>query len=515
MKTKNLLFILVILSGILSTNPVISQNPGDLYTDFGEDGIGIWDWLDKDEFVYDMVVQDDDKIVVVGEIDYGTTSDILVVRFNADGTPDLGFGQINGAMAIDLSDDERANAVTLYPSGNIIVAGNTGDNCFVMKLNQDGSLDESFGLDGILEFYPASGIKSLEDVSIQYDVKIVLAGWGMMETKRRGCVARLTAEGNVDEEFGDNGYVWTEEPDINLDYSNIVVQENDKILVSGKYLLDNSNLNIIVSKLNPEGAYDDSFGYSGMLLLGTEEEDEYVNSISLDNDKIILACQTYMDDSRSVSNIKLYRLLSNGAYDSTFNDGIAMYDIGTEDNESVFAACIQVDGKYVIAGRTDGDLMTMRVKNNSDLDMDFGGEGFVLTDIAGESDVNFGTGTQSDMNIITAGFCLNSDENFDIVVTKYYSGLYVGKYEKDIMLNELSIFPNPATNHLNINLEGINSNVLVSFYTLSGKKVYEEKKSTTENDFIEITDLSLASGLYFIKIITKYESYTSKLIIEK
>ena len=74
---------------------------------------------------------------------------------------------------------------------------------------------------------------------------------------------------------------------------------------------------------------------------------------------------------------------------------------------------------------------------------------------------------------------------------------------------DFSIFPNPATNQLNIQSENVAIQHL-EIFNLSGKRVLQQTYNATEA--IDVS--SLAKGLYIIKIETDSGSFTKKLVKE-
>ena len=103
-----------------------------------------------------VALQSDGKIVVAGVVSSGgNDSHGLVVRFNADGSPDLGFGT-GGHVQLDLNAAgapkfTALNAVAVQPDGGIVVAGRTEDgvtttniDAVVARLAPTGALDSSF-----------------------------------------------------------------------------------------------------------------------------------------------------------------------------------------------------------------------------------------------------------------------------------------------------------------------------------------------------------------------------------
>lgn len=110
----------------------------------------------------DLLIQPDGAIVAVGTATTGPNgySDFLVARFNADGTPDTSFGGGVGFAFVDLGTDATGNSVALQPNGQVVAAGTVAETFGktghpltwefgTARLNSDGSLDTSFGTNGV------------------------------------------------------------------------------------------------------------------------------------------------------------------------------------------------------------------------------------------------------------------------------------------------------------------------------------------------------------------------------
>ncbi len=122
---------------------------------------------------FGLAVQPDGKIVVTGytEIDYGSTEDLVLLRFNVNGTLDTTFGT-NGvtqiaAMTYDASfggnpvNDAyiEGKAVTIQPwDSKILVAAQSGNNhSAIYRFTTNGVLDTTFGPMGNGMTIPFSG----------------------------------------------------------------------------------------------------------------------------------------------------------------------------------------------------------------------------------------------------------------------------------------------------------------------------------------------------------------------
>jgi len=140
-------------------------------------------------FANAVAVQSDDKIVVAGHANVNftlNTSDISLIRYNADGTLDTTLGT-NGIVTDDLGGFDNVFSVALQtPAATntaILVAGNTGSGGFtqtaVVRYNTNGSRDSTFGTGGVVvaPLFGPSNIASGNAVVLQSTLGIVVAGY--------------------------------------------------------------------------------------------------------------------------------------------------------------------------------------------------------------------------------------------------------------------------------------------------------------------------------------------------
>ncbi len=165
----NLFFFFVFYSGLISH--LIAQD-GSLDTNFGTEGI-VYTSIDSfDTHGYDIAIQADNKIVVAGAKSLTSVSDFLVMRYKEDGTIDSSFG-LDGITVIDLGGFEKANCLVIQSDGKIIVAGKSNNIITLVRLNSDGTLDSSFDSDGIVLIEDSWAI---QDIALQSDGKIITVG---------------------------------------------------------------------------------------------------------------------------------------------------------------------------------------------------------------------------------------------------------------------------------------------------------------------------------------------------
>ena len=120
-----------------------------------------------------VALQPDGKIVTVGT----SNGNFLVARFNPDGSLDSSF-DTDGIQTVDFGGTESANALAIQPNGSIVVVGTTsvGTSIAVARLTSTGALDTSFDADGKLTIDLGTSGESGNAVALQADGKIVIAG---------------------------------------------------------------------------------------------------------------------------------------------------------------------------------------------------------------------------------------------------------------------------------------------------------------------------------------------------
>jgi uncharacterized delta-60 repeat protein len=128
---------------------------GELDTAFAQDGVRTIDGAGADDEALSLAIQPDDRIVLGGFMRQpgSDSGDALLVRLDGNGNLDDGFG-IGGIATVDLGGDCRLLALALDTNGKIVASGALGVeatyfDAIVARFNVDGSIDASFGSEGI------------------------------------------------------------------------------------------------------------------------------------------------------------------------------------------------------------------------------------------------------------------------------------------------------------------------------------------------------------------------------
>jgi len=133
----------------------------------------------------------------------------------------------------------EVTCLALQSAGRIIAAGSaisTNPAFAMVRLNSDGSLDETFGVQGIqrANFFPGSSDLGTA-VAVLPDDKIIVAGsTGRPAFGRQIALARYQADGSRDSSFGQGGLVTTQFPLSVADFANALALGGDgRIILAG------------------------------------------------------------------------------------------------------------------------------------------------------------------------------------------------------------------------------------------------------------------------------------------
>ncbi len=185
--------------------------PGDLDPTFGGAGRVDTGLATSEGDLTSLATQSDGKTLLV---DPGPNAWVMA-RFNADGTPDDGFG----AQGLVLLTDITPQSLLVTSDGGIIVAGHVGgletEPGLVLKFTSAGAVDSAFGDQGHVLLQDGDPNAAVDLTSAyEQDGGVVVAGtkWsltndGFIDFGKNGGVytARVSLGGELDDGFGDAG----------------------------------------------------------------------------------------------------------------------------------------------------------------------------------------------------------------------------------------------------------------------------------------------------------------------
>ncbi len=347
------------------------NNNGTLDTTFGGgDGLIEDDAKGDDvaDHTRDMEIDSDGKIVVVGfgaDDDDGTTvRDMIVRRFNDDGTRDNTFGGGDG-LFVDVNTDSEGSAFEFDADGKIVVAGTIDDEAALWRLNSDGTLDTTFDGDGFVTL--DAGTRA-NDVAIDGDGKIVICGDNFLDDDQGGVnngdvnafVARFNDDGTLDTTFDVDGIVNIDDviEAAGQDILNaIAIDGAGKIVAAGhaNNAGNEGDFQILVTRLNSDGSADDNFGTDSVVLVEfVVDEDHEGHDVIIDGNSILVTGR--VSDNGATSAMLTARFNNNGTLDTTFSqDGIFVTQEPEEQEIVGNSLFIDSQARIVITGEFSGD----------------------------------------------------------------------------------------------------------------------------------------------------------------
>ena len=321
------------------------------------------------------------------------------------GTLDTTFGN-NGIVTTPVTPfTNLVNAVAIQPDGKIIAVG-TGGGMAVLRYNANGSPDTSFNGTGRAE--PTGG--DALGVAIQPDGKIVVVGNNADPMNVDFKVVRYNANGTFDTSFDSDGIVVTPVREATDAAYAVAIQTDGKIVVSGR---SDSNPVFVTSfaivRYNTNGSLDTTFDTDGIVIT-PGPGNAITDSLAIQPDgKIVVAHNVFVSSSFSYR-LAVLRYNADGSPDSSFGvDGAISTTVGT--NVEYVSLALQRDGKIVVAcssytsNAAGYDFWVARYHGSGAIDESFGNNGLVTTPIGdGASfDVPRAVAIQANGKIVVGG----------------------------------------------------------------------------------------------------------------
>jgi len=422
-----------------------------------------------------IAIQPDGKILLGGRGgETVSNSGYCLARFNENGTIDSSFGTNGKVITIY---GGCIQSIAVCPDGKILVAGFLG-TVMIAKYLSNGTLDSSFGTNGLLQPQFA-GIRYsyCYSLKLQDDGKILIAG---NVNGVSALVARFLPNGQFDVSFAQQGYMYLASAYIAFD---LAIQTDGKILIGGQGIGAN---NFMLARFLTDGNLDNTFGNRGFVFTDVSNMSEYVSSITLQADGKILVAGRYDYNSQYANNFKtaVIRYNTDGTPDNSFgNNAIAslQFDSASADPKKIM---LQPDGKIVVAGDyTDvyhfHKPMLARFTASGTIDNSFGNNGSIVTTQYGDSVTCRSAALQADGKIIIGGYQM---VKLDTTVLYYTDSFVVVRYQSNLTL--------PVT-YLNFSATKHQDNVLVSWQTANEiNNNYFSLEHSTGRNFNELTQIS-------------------------
>jgi len=390
----------------------IAAAPGGLDPAFGTGGKYQSDYYGRSMFGPAIGVQPDGRIIAVGKNFSGQDDDFAVVRLTSAGAFESGTTE-----AFAPGKNEEAKAILILPDGRTVAGGEGNAGGYaqhgVMRFLANGSLDPTFGNGGkvSVDFGRLSHVHSM---ALQPDGKIVIVGesyGGANES--RAAMARLNTDGSLDTTFGQNGLVQASFGEATNGHA-VVIGADGQITIGG--YLENSTATpasaCFVARFSTSGRSDTSFGNGGVTLLDMgSDRSSFCHALAVQPDgKTVIAGSSVR---AGVGLAVVARFTAAGQLDTGFDgDGVvgAQFEPSALSDSGASAVVLKADGKLVIGGHSDGKWGLARFTTTGALDASFGNGGRMAFAFGrGVDDQIKSLAVQADGKILAAGYSRDRD----------------------------------------------------------------------------------------------------------
>ena len=306
---------------------------------------------------------------------------------------------------------QQVEAMHRLEDGSILLAGSASAfgplTGFVMKVDGEGRLDAGFGTEGVVTVANTY----LHALGVDSQGRILVAGERVSGILSKGFVARLDDGGRFDGSFGeaaDGTYLFEPlEAEEGGYLAALVVDANDRVVVAGAYEAWGPGMgtDFSIARLDAEGVLDQSFADGGWRIFHMPGDDSTFNGINrlllLPDGKLQLA--SYRIDSASGVGVVLARLDADGGSDAGFGaattPGYARIDVAPEAWNRYPSSIVRLDDGRLMVGVSYAtpqkqDFIVLRTSAEGVLDDGFGKAGVVDLDLAPE-------GIYSDLTAMT------------------------------------------------------------------------------------------------------------------
>ncbi|MCG2610692.1 T9SS type A sorting domain-containing protein [Flavobacterium sp. SM15] len=427
-------------------------------------------------------------------------------RHTADGNVDLSFG-IDGVVT--LPSDDYSYKMIVQNDSKIIISG----NATIKRLNADGSLDNTFGTNGIVNLYDTTTgeINFIDNIHLLSNGQILVAFDYDNLTDSFSTISfgmtRLNTDGTIDSSFGTNGLFTTRFNSDEASFSEypreIIVQSDGKIIALGvTYNATASPVlyNMCAFRVTSNGTLDTTFGTNGKtdLQLGTTNH-PYASQI-LSDDKFLVS-------SRLGTDTKTFKFTANGQPDTAFGtNGIANDVTGTF---NFTALSLQSDGKFIKAGSKNSQVSISRYNADGSVDSSFGTNGEMDLILYDNSKV-IKTIMQPDNKLVVLGESFVQRDYYGDLNSNFlvrYTDVQLGTLNFEHQNSSLLVYPNPIEKEATFEytLEK-NEFITVEILDVQGKivkKVVANENQEAGKHTLHFTlDSSTSAGTYFLTLST-------------
>lgn len=298
----------------------------------------------------------DGRVLVAGQTSITTADDAYVVRFNPDGSLDTGFADA-GKYIFSQFNAGTINCMVMRTDGGVVVGGEVGlptspSNAFIASLDANGTLDSTFGDNGIFLSPFMGGLAKVRALTLDSLGRVVFTGMTSAPAPINGTwlMGRLTSSGTLDSTFNTDGYTTYDLTGSEESGWSVAVQPDSMILTGGRVKHGNVDTRMAMWRIHPNSLFDQTWGSSGMATFWTGMYANEIYDIELQPDgKIVWAGTVHHPGIYQAGFIG--RSMQDGQLDTTFGTSGYLLVDGLSASVRLYGLAIQPDEKLLVAGQ--------------------------------------------------------------------------------------------------------------------------------------------------------------------
>lgn len=519
MKKLITLTAIILLAGIAG----FAQKPMSIDSTYGKNGYSVQIPSANQNQYGGICLGNNDTIFTTGYIS-GSDENLFIVKKDTKGQAVGSFGN-NGQVILDplLGANDRGQSIYQLPDGKLLVSGSmTGMNdmdIFLMRLNGDGTIDASFSNNGMSHFNMI-GSDGVVKMKVR-DNKIYIGSHSLVNGKYTDAyIIRMNMDGTLDQTFGTMGFT-TIDPnagDMETLYD-FDIAKDGSIIAIGRTQTQAFATKMYMCKMKSNGKIDVAFGNNGYYQ-HTEAGFTRLTCVKIAPDNSIFWGGYHEVNSFNVA--LMLKIDSDGKLNSVFGsgNGKVSLNIAAQTEQTINAIHVLHDGRILVAGakETIGSGyygFTAIFEKNGNIDTDYQGKGYYvapLPDSATEC-VFEDIVMQSDSQLMVSGVYVDSAFKYGVFVMRMKNEPPAVNSVKNIagVSYNASVYPNPSTGVFSIKADGNHDVKMVNMYDVTGKQVANWNNAPDSYTI----PAHIPGGLYYISISFEDRTENRKLILNR
>jgi len=286
-----------------------------------------------------------------------THNEFATVRYNAAFAPDPEFN-LDGSARVDfgtnaIAQDVAVDSLLRIVQVGVVNAGGGEDDFALTRFRPtDGFYDGSFSGGKVTS--PRSGVQQAKAVAIQADNKIVAVGITGPPGDFNFAIVRYTTAGSPDTSWSPDGWRETDFGAAQEYANDVAIQADGKIVVAGQ-----TDAGFALARYNTNGTLDASFSGDGKQTTAFGGQSDIATGVAIQDDGRIVVGGHAFTGGPALRDFAVARYNPDGSLDTTFSgDGKQTLDLGS--NDIAEGVALQSDGKIVLAGHQDPNALDTR-----------------------------------------------------------------------------------------------------------------------------------------------------------